>query len=251
MVIEVITMNDQKQGLQTKEEAPKTVQGAPSVTSGWKRLLAKKWVFPAAYMAAAAIILTFMWVYQDVGKKTLSEADLGLKVTKDAATVDKSKAPDALAVTAQAETLQWPVKDKNEVTVSIPFYDSKASNEARAAAMIQYGDTLSPHVGIDLKKNDGTPFDVVAALSGKVTAVDQDPVVGNLVEITSANGLVTVYQSLADVTVAKDAEVKKGDIIAKAGRNDLEKEDGVHLHFEVRQGIDGPALNPVTLLGGH
>ena len=47
----------------------------------------------------------------------------------------------------------------------------------------------------------------------------------------------------------KDAEVKQGDIIAKAGRNELEKEDGVHLHFEVRQGIDGPAMNPETCYG--
>jgi stage II sporulation protein Q len=92
---------------------------------------------------------------------------------------------------------------------------------------------------------------VVAALSGKVTAVDQNPVVGNLVEITHSNGLVTVYQSLSDVIVAKNADVKKGDVIAKAGRNELEKQEGIHLHFEVRQGADGPALNPETLLGGH
>jgi stage II sporulation protein Q len=251
MVTEVITMNDEKRGLQTKEEAPKTVQGASDAPSTWKRLLAKKWVFPAAYLAAAAIILTFMWVYQDVGKKAVSEKDLGLKVSSDAAAVDNSKSPDVLAVTTQAETLQWPVKDKNEVAVSLPFYDSKASNEARQAAMIEYEDTLNPHVGIDLQKNQGEAFDVVAALSGKVTAVDQNPVVGNLVEITHSNGLVTVYQSLSDVVVAKNADVKKGDVIAKAGRNELEKQEGIHLHFEVRQGADGPALNPETLLGGH
>jgi stage II sporulation protein Q len=248
MVIEVITMNDQKQGLQTKEEAPKTDQGAQGVSTPWKRLLAKKWVFPAMYMAAAAIILTIMWVYQDVGKKTLSQEDLGLKITNDAPSVQASKSPDALAVTAQAETLKWPVKDKNAVSISLPFYDNKASNEVRQAAMIEYGETLTPHVGIDLKANEGENFDVTAALSGKVTAVQQDPIVGNLVEITHSNGLVTVYQSLSGVVVAKDAEVKQGDIIAKAGRSELEKEEGVHLHFEVRQSSGGAALNPDTLL---
>jgi stage II sporulation protein Q len=251
MVSEVITMNDQKQGLQSKEEAPKTAQGAQGVTSPWKKLLAKKWVFPATYMAAAAIILTLMWVYQDVGKKTLSQEDLGLKVTNEAPLVQASKAPDALAVTAQAEILQWPVKDKNAVSIDVPFYDSKASNEVRQAAMIQYNETLMPNVGIDLKGNNGESFDVVAALSGKVTEVQQDPIVGNLVEITHSNGLVTVYQSLANVSVAKDAQVKQGDVIAKAGRNDLGKEEGVHLHFEVRQGSGGAALNPETLLSEH
>jgi len=242
-------MNDQKQGF-SKEEAPKTAQGAQNVPSAWKRLLAKKWVFPATYMAAAAIILTLMWVYQDAGSKKVSEQDLGLKVTNDAVATDTTtKAPDnALAVTAPAETMQWPVKDKNAVSVSLPFYDSNASAEARQAAMIEYGDTLSPHVGLDLKAKDGQTFDVVASLSGKVTAVEQNPVVGYLVEVTHSNGLVTVYQSLSDVQVTKGADVKQGDVLAKAGRNELEREEGVHVHFEVRQGADGAAINPETLL---
>ncbi|MNI35714.1 Stage II sporulation protein Q [compost metagenome] len=248
MVIEVMITMDQKQGLQKKEDAPKTVQGAQSVPSGWKKLLAKKWVFPATYMAAAAIILTLMWVYQDAGKQAVSEENLGLKVTSNTSVVDK---PDALAVTAPVEVMQWPVLNKNEVVSSRPFYDSKASSEIRQAAMVEYGETLTPHVGVDFKKNDGTTFDVVAAMSGKVTVVEQNPVVGYQVEITHSNGLVSVYQSLAEVKVTKDAVIKKGDIIAKAGRNELEKEEGAHLHFEVRQGSGGAAVNPDTLLNAQ
>ncbi|MNI75675.1 Stage II sporulation protein Q [compost metagenome] len=90
---------------------------------------------------------------------------------------------------------------------------------------------------------------MLAVASGKVTAVEKNPVVGNLVEITHSNGLVSVYQSLSEVTVTKDADVKKGDVIAKAGRNELEKEQGVHLHFELRQGQGGPAVNPEQYLG--
>ncbi|GGA13797.1 stage II sporulation protein Q [Paenibacillus marchantiophytorum] len=238
-------MSDQNKGFQ-KEEAPKTVQGAQGSPSAWKRLLAKKWVFPATYVAAAAIILTLMWVYQDTGTKTVSEAELGIKVSSNEKTAEK---PDgAVAVNAQPETMQWPVKEKSLVSVSIPFYDTNAANDVKQAAMIQYNDQLTPHTAIDLKTKDGAAFDVLAALSGKVTAVDQNPVVGSLVEITHTNGLISVYQSLADVKVVKGAEVKKGDIIAKAGRNEFEKEDGVHLHFEVRQTSDNAAVNPETLL---
>ncbi|MBD0384296.1 M23 family metallopeptidase [Paenibacillus sedimenti] len=241
-------MNDQNKGFQ-KEEAPKTAQGAQSTTSAWKRLLAKKWVFPATYMAAAAIILTLMWVYQDAGKKTVSQEDLGIKVSSNEKATDGTKAPDnSVAVSAQSETMGLPFKDKSQVDVSIGFYDTNASNEAKQAAMIQYGDQLTPHTAIDYKAKDGSAFEVLAAMSGKVTAVEQNPVVGNLVEITHSNGLVSVYQSLADVKVTKGAEVKKGDVIAKAGRNEFEKEDGVHLHFEVRQGSDGAAVNPETIL---
>lgn len=242
-------MNDQNKGFQN-EEAPKTVQGAQGSTSAWKRLLAKKWVFPATYVAAAAIILTLMWVYQDAGTKTVSQEDLGIKVSSEDVGTDNPNAPKdgAVAVNAQAETMQWPVKDRSLVEVGIPFYDINATNEVKQAAMIQYGDQLTPHTAIDLKAKDGAAFDVLAALSGKVTAVENNPVVGNLVEITHSNGLISVYQSLADVKVTKGAEVKKGDVIAKAGRNDFEKEDGVHLHFEVRQVSDNAAVNPETLL---
>ncbi|MDF2669100.1 MAG: stage sporulation protein, partial [Paenibacillus sp.] len=210
------------------------------------RLTAKKWVFPATYMAAAAIILTLMWVYQDSGSKPLSEETAGLEVNKPAQT-DVSKNPDALAVAANTETMQWPVKTLGDVDVLMSFYDSKASSEVRQAAMVEYGDTLTPHMGVDLGRSDDKTFEVLAAGSGKVTRVENDALVGHLVEITHSNGTISIYQSLADVKVTKDAQVKKGDLIASAGRNELEKDLGYHLHFEVRQ--DGAPVNPVVLLG--
>ncbi|WP_127581138.1 M23 family metallopeptidase [Paenibacillus koleovorans] len=238
-------MSDQNKETQVKQSAPKTNTGAETVKlSTWKRLTAKKWVFPATYMAAAAIILTLMWVYQDGGTQPTSDST-GVEVSKTQP--DASKNPDAVAVGATAETLQWPVKSVGDVDVLMNFFDSKASNEVRQAAMIEYGDTLTPHMGIDLGRDDDKTFEVAAAAGGKVTRVETDPLVGQLVEITHSNGIVTIYQSLADVKVAKDAQVKKGDVIASAGRSELEKEMGYHIHFEVRQ--DGTPVNPETLLG--
>lgn len=242
-------MNDQKRDLQNNEQAPKSTEGAQSSpTSAWKRLLAKKWVFPATYMAAAAIILTLMWVYQDAGKSSLTK-ELGLD--KSATVTDSVMGPDAVSVNASTETMQWPFKDRNELEVELQYFDSKASSEVRQAAMVEYGQEFTPHMGIDFARPDAQPFDVLAAMSGKVTAVEKNPVVGYLVEITHPNGLVTVYQSLSDIKVTKDAQVKKGDVIAKAGRNELEKDEGNHLHFEVRQGQGGQALNPETFISGH
>ncbi|KIL40629.1 hypothetical protein SD70_11940 [Gordoniibacillus kamchatkensis] len=234
-------MNEQKQELQ-KEEAPKTGRGAQGQSS-WKRLLAKKWVFPAVYMAAAAIILTLMWVYQDAGKKSAAD-DTGLKVSQSDT---GAKGGQSVPVNATSETMGWPVKDRNAVATSMDFYDAGGTPEAKAAAMVEYNQQFTPHTGIDLTAKDNSAFDVLAALGGKVTTVDNNPVVGHLIEITSPNGLVTVYQSVTDVKVAKGADVKKGDVIAKAGRNELEKDEGVHLHFEVRQ--DGNAVNPAQFLG--
>jgi stage II sporulation protein Q len=144
--------------------------------------------------------------------------------------------------------MRWPVKDRSELEVSLPFYDAKASNELRQAAMVEYEDTFSPHLGIDFARQDNQTFDVLASLSGKVTNVEMNPLVGNLVEITHSNGLITIYQSLSDVVIAKGADVKKGDVIAKAGRNELEKDEGYHVHFEVRQGKDGAPVNPEQII---
>jgi len=245
-------MNEPNKPNQSNEETSQINEGSAAVTptSGWKKLFAKKWVFPAAYMAVAAIILTLMWVYQDSANHTVSESELGLEVTgpveNDPSTAEGQQ-PDALAVNANAETMQWPVADRDAVDVIMHFFDSKASNEARQAAMVEYGDTFTPHMGIDLARQDGQTFDVTAALSGQVTRIENHPVVGYQLEITHPNGLITVYQSLSDVTVQQGAEVKKGDIIAKAGRNELEKDMGTHVHFEIRQ-QDGAALNPETFL---
>lgn len=240
-------MNDQKRDLPKQEEAPKSIEGAASSTSSsWKRLLAKKWVFPAMYMAAAAIILTLMWVYQGAG--TTTSDNVSLESPQTGTVTDSVTGQDAVATNANQETMQWPFKEKSELEVVLPFFDNKAANEVRQAAMVEYGDTFTPHIGMDFARPDNQPFDVMAVMSGKVTALQKDPVVGHLIEITHSNGLVSVYQSLSEVNVAKDAEVKKGDVIAKAGRNELEKEQGVHLHFELRQGQGGPAVNPESYI---
>ncbi|MNC43758.1 Stage II sporulation protein Q [compost metagenome] len=155
---------------------------------------------------------------------------------------------DAVPVAAPVETMQWPVKERGEVEQIMSFYEDKAADNIKQAALVEYGDTFTPHLGLDLARQDDKDFDVLAALSGKVSLVEKNPLVGYQVEITHPNGLVTVYQSLSSVNVQKGADVKKGDVIAKAGRNELEKDHGTHLHFEVRQGASGASVNPEQFL---
>lgn len=223
-----------------QKESPNTSEGRETA-SFWKRLLAKKWVFPATYMAAAAIILTLMWAYQDSANAPMTQDETGLGVE----TAGDTTGDDALPVTAGAETLGWPVSNKDSLEVTMEFFDVNASNEDNQAAMVEYGDTFTPHTGIDLTSAGEEAFDVLAAMSGTVTRVEQLPVAGYVVAIQHANELETVYQSLANVQVSKGDEVKKGEKIATAGRSELEK-DSVHLHFEVWK--DGKPVNPETEL---
>lgn len=219
--------------------------------SKWKKILGKKWTFPAIYMIAAVLILAFMWWYQDPNDYPLSKDDLGLEEINDYDSLDIStlteqeladKFGEVISVTETVEEMQWPVKNLNDVEVSIEFFDSEATEEELENAIVSYENELYPHTGIDLVSKDGKEFIVVAALSGEVIRAEKDPVVGYVVELKHKNDLVTVYSSLTDLKVSKGDHVEQGAEIALASKNIFEKEQGNHLHFEVRRAQS--ALNP-------
>ncbi|MCH1642099.1 M23 family metallopeptidase [Paenibacillus timonensis] len=235
------------------EESPKIGLGEPvKPVSAWKRLLSKRWVYPAAYVAAAAIILTLVWVYQDASNKPLDSTPASVTDTvnlsgeEEAATEEGTKEEEATEVIASSEDLSWPVANAADVAVVKPFYEKEGTAEEHQAALVQYNDTFTPNTGIDLAREDRKPFEVTAAMSGKVTRVEEVPLLGFVVEITHANNLKTVYESLGEVKVKKDAEVKQGDTIGSAGRNEIEKDLDNHVHFAIYE--NGELVNPETVL---
>jgi stage II sporulation protein Q len=242
-------MNEQDKNKPNHDESLKNKQGdSGAKPSSWNRALSKRWVFPAVYTAAAAIILTLVWVYQDAGQKPLTQ-DTAV-VTKDttgsAQNAGTSDDPAALEVVASAESLVWPVANPGEVEVVKPYYDENGTEENHVAAMVQYNDTFVPNVGIDIAREDNKTFDVKAALSGEVTRVEDVAVLGKVVEITHPGNLKTVYQSLGETKVKQGDQVKQGDTLATAGRSEIEKNLGNHVHFEVYE--DGEVVNPSDLL---
>jgi stage II sporulation protein Q len=230
-------------------DSGKTPEKTNHSQGGWKKFLGKKWAFPAIYMAAAALILTFMWWYQDPGEYSVKNpTPLGGVVVDDKTNPDVEattpKGEGAVPVQAGVqESMAWPVMDPATIDVIMGFYDEQGSEEAKASALLQYEGQWYTHNGVDIANAEGTEFDVVAALSGNVTLVEEHPAVGYQVEITHDNGLVTVYQSLGEITVKEGDVVKQNQVIGQAGRNEFEKDHGIHLHFEVR-GQDGKHVNP-------
>lgn len=230
------------------KDSSKTPEKSNHAQGGWKKFLGKRWAFPAIYMAAAALILTFMWWYQDPGEFSIENPQPGVVVddVKSNPDVEATTPQDdgSLAVNAGArESMAWPVMDSAAIDVIMGFYDQQGTEEAKASALVQYDGQWYTHNGVDIANPEGTEFDVVAALSGTVTLVAEHPAVGLQVEITHADGLVTVYQSLGEIAVKEGDLVKQNQVIGKAGRNEFEKDHGIHLHFEVR-GQDGKQINP-------
>ncbi|MFV9510432.1 peptidoglycan DD-metalloendopeptidase family protein [Tepidibacillus sp. LV47] len=219
-----------------------------SPNSKWKKLLAKKWAFPAIYMTVAALILTLMWWYQDGHNTPLNQEDLGIEqTTNETSNGNLADNNQAIPVTANQEQMIWPVQNPEKAEVKMEFFDLSQSDSEMKDAIVRFQDEIWPHTGIDIVSKDKSPLIVVAALSGEVIRAEKDPVVGFLVDIRHENGLVTNYSSLNELKVAKGDKVTQGQVLGTAGRNIFEKDQGVHLHFEVRK--DDVALSPQAFIG--
>lgn len=73
--------------------------------------MSKRWVFPAAYIAAAGIILTLVWVYQGTGDKAMNpDSASGVVETGASAGTEGTAAggeEESVEVVAKSENFVW------------------------------------------------------------------------------------------------------------------------------------------------
>jgi stage II sporulation protein Q len=206
-------------------------------SSRFRRFMKKRWVFPAIYIASAAIILTGVLWYQashsnDTKKYSYNSGEIAGKKYND----------PAVEVNKQMENFQMPVKDAEQVVIQKKFYDFSGKKADQEAALVVYKNTYVPNTGLDIGMKDGKSFDVVAAMSGNVTKVQEDSLLGNVIEIDHGNGVVTQYESVKDMKVKVGDQIDQGQVIAEAGQSLFNEKAGTHVHFEIRK--DGVAVNP-------
>ncbi|MBD3110201.1 M23 family metallopeptidase [Bacillus sp. AGMB 02131] len=213
-----------------------------SKKSGFKRFLSKRWALPAIYLASAAILIIAVLWFQNSNEDTADSGDIKVQEHGNSGSNEES-----IEVGSKMENVMLPVDDADSVVVKTDFYDKNGSKESQEKALIFYNNKYHMNRGIDLAMEDGKTFEVVASLSGKVTKVEDDALLGNTIVIEHQNGITTHYQSVTDIAVEVGDEVVKGQVIAKAGKSTLNEEAGTHVHFEIRK--DGTAVNPNTYIG--
>lgn len=130
------------------------------------------------------------------------------------------------------------------VTIGKNYYDYQADEEAQKNSIIVHENTYMQNTGIDYI-SDKT-FDVVAILEGTVITVKEDETLGKIIEIKHDNDIISTYQSLSEITVKKGDVVTQGQVLGKSGTNELDKELGNHLHFEIYE--NSQAVNPINYL---
>ena len=206
-----------------------------------KRLKLKSYVLPTLYVTLfiATFYITLM-VSNSLAKSFdangISEEVINENISGDEPVINEKELTE--------ENNTTPVKPYTDerVTIGKYFYDYKADSKKQENSITYHDNTYMQNSGIDYILEEA--FDVVSILDGTVTSVKTDDLLGKTVEIKHDNGYVSVYQSLGTVNVKKGDTVTRGQVIGKSGSNELDKDMGNHLHFElyVNGGVVDPSL---------
>jgi len=127
------------------------------------------------------------------------------------------------------------------------YYDSSDTNENQENSLIFYENTYIPSSGISY--SNGNVFDVVSILDGVISDVKEDETIGNSITIKHDNGIVSVYQSISDISVKVGDNVKQGNVIAKSSTSNISTDLDNHLYFELI--LNGVNVNPEKYYGKH
>ena len=134
------------------------------------------------------------------------------------------------------------IRPYNNESVKIlkDFYERNDSEENQENSLLFYDSTYMPNSSIAYGGVEN--FDVVAILDGTVIKVEEDELLGNIIEIEHNNKMISVYQSVSEVAVTENQVVKQGEIIAKGGESNLNLSLKKHLLFELI--INNNIVNP-------
>ena len=179
-------------------------------------------------------------------------------VTDPAPEVEVS-AEEPVVETIAPETVETPAVmpeveiDDTPVVAEIPrqLVDPLEGEVVTAFSMeeLVYNATLGDwrtHDGVDIAAEAGTS--VLAASSGTVISVEEDPLMGTTVVIEHDGGYQTTYSNLqAEPSVAEGDTVSAGQFICAVGDTAAaEAAQGPHLHFSVT--CDGEPVDPQSFL---
>lgn len=147
-------------------------------------------------------------------------------------------------VANQAEKVSKPYTLES-VSIYKNFYDENQSEEEQKKSIIYHENIYMQNSGVDYKAEE--QFDIVSSLSGTVSNITDDTLLGKTIEIRNSTELIMVYQSLGEVFVKKGDTIAQGQIIAKSGSCKLHSEVSNGLHFEIYK--NGKVVNPEKIYG--
>ena len=201
----------------------------------------KKIAIPTIYvLSVVAFGLSIYFIQLIVSNVVFQDPEPNLKY------VDKEILEESysIPVIGNETTIIRPYLD-TDISIAKNYYDYQSDVTNQENAIIYYENTYMQNSGVDYREEGA--FDGVRVLDGTVINVKEDNILGNIVEIRHNNEIISVYQSLSDITVKIDDTVLQGQIIGKSGVNNINKQLKEHLHFELY--YKGMVVNPENYFG--
>ena len=214
----------------------------------------EKGFYPALYVFVMMTLVTgVIWQMQTY---TLEESmpdvpDLDVSIPVDLDESDESsdeqegknnEKSSAWVNATPVEALKLPISDGLPFEQATQFYDPEADEASQLAGLNSYHDQYYQSTGIALVSINDVALPVVAALSGTVTSVKDDPLLGGVVELTHAESVQTYYAGLHDIAVEKDQTIKQFNQLDEMGESPFRQSLKSHVHFEVR--VNNIPVNP-------
>lgn len=191
---------------------------------------------PVIYGALVVVFLFGMYFAQKEARNLLFKNDSSLRYVDGEITENKD---NDVPVVGSSSSIVRPYLD-NSVSIAKTFYDYAGEESEQENSIIYYEGTYMQNSGVDYAKD--SVFDVISILDGTVISVEDNDILGKTIQIRHSNELISVYQSLSEVSVKIDDQVIQGQIVAKSGTSNINKDLGNHLHFELY--YKGKIVNP-------
>ncbi len=197
-----------------------------------KRLKLRPFVLPSVYVAVViAIIITIMATSNTYSPTPDDEQTY----------VTDNITDNTIPVINETIKIIKPFYDET-VVENVKYYDYQAESSTQQNSLIKYENTYMQNSGVDFSAAE--PFEAIAILEGEVIDIQEDELLGQVVHVKHDNELISVYQSLGEVTVQKGEKVAQGHKIGLAGNNKLDADEQYHLHFELYE--KGNIVNPTA-----
>lgn len=195
----------------------------------------KSFVVPSIYSVAIVISIFSMYLVKNIFTKNMDGNKNEVKYVDNEITGVDTVIP----VISTSTSIIKPYTN-NDVKIVNNFYNYQADAESQQNSILYYENTYMQNSGVDYAMD--SEFDVVSILDGTVIKVEENDILGVIVEIRHTNDLISIYQSLKDVSVKVDDKVVQGQIIAKSGTSNINTSLTNHLHFELYH--KGMIVNP-------
>lgn len=195
----------------------------------------KKPVVYGIYIASVVLVLGIIYVVEGSLSKGTFKEDESVRPVYVSDTIFNEEIP----VIGEEVKILRPYTD-SEIKILKNYYDYQGNSESQIESILYHENTYLQNSGISYGGKEN--FDIVAILDGKVISIKEDALLGKIVEIEHSHEMISVYQSLGEVTIKEGDTITGGMVIGKSGTNNIAKDLGSHLDFELI--IKGETVNP-------